>query len=192
MKSIAFIDAGILRPTIAQQRLGLEAHQRLDWHKLALWLKDLQAQRDCHLVDTHYYDAVPETTNSKLEQFHSFLRNELGLRLHFARIRQKVRECPHCGETTVTDEQKGVDVTMALHMVKLAKYFDEAVIVSGDGDFEAPVSVLRNDFGRQVTVIGWRGGISPALRTACNRVIHLEDYASHFVREIEVRDPAVS
>ena len=191
MKSIAFIDAGTLRPTIAQQRLKLESHQRLDWQKLMQWLRESQAGRNCMLADSHYYDAIPDITNPKLEKFHTFLRHELGLRLHFCRLRTKIRECPHCGEATTTEEQKGVDVTMALHMVKLARYFDEAVILSGDGDFESPVSTLRNDFGRQVTVIGWRGGISPTLRAASNRVIHLEDHASHFVREIEPRDPTV-
>ncbi len=189
MKTIAFIDAGTLRPAIGNNRLGLNIEtQRFDWQKFIAWLRSLEG---VEVADCHYYDAIPDNPSPGLENFHGFLRNELKLRLHFSRLRQKTKKCPHCEKTHTFDEQKGVDVTMALHMVKLAPFYEQALLISGDGDFEAPVSTLRNDYGRMVTAITWKGVIAPPLRAVCNRVMHLEDYRDEFVSEVQRPDPSV-
>ena len=188
MKTIAFIDAGCLRLGIVQSRLELKHNERFDWKRFKAWLHVLEDG----LTDCHYYDAVPDNPSPGLENFHGFLRNELRLRLHFSHMRQKTKTCPHCDRSHTVDEQKGVDVTMALQMVKLAPYYEQALIISGDGDFEAPVSMLRNDYGRMVTAVAWNGGIAPHLRAACNRVIHLEDYRNEFVHEVSPPDPSIT
>ncbi len=189
MKTIAFIDAGTLRPAIVNNRLDLNTEtQRFDWQKFIIWLRGL----DGNLTDCHYYDSIPDDPSAGLENFHGFLRNELKLRLHFSHLRQKTKKCPHCDRSHTFDEQKGVDVTMALDMVKLAPFYEQALLISGDGDFEAPVSRMRNDYGRMVTAIAWRGVIAPHLRTVCNRVMHLEDHRNEFISTVERPDPSIT
>jgi uncharacterized LabA/DUF88 family protein len=177
MKIIAFLDAGTLRPGIVSNRLQLGDKQRFDWKLFLAWLNGLPGG----LFDTHYYDAIPDMPSSGLTNFHTFLQQELKLQLHFTPLRQKRKTCPHCSAEYHVDEQKGVDVSLAISMYKLAPFYDQAILVSGDGDFAEVVKGLRDECGRRVVIIGWENGIAPQLRAAANQVMHLEDYQQHFI-----------
>lgn len=177
MKTIAFIDAGTLRPAIVKERLGLSDSQKFDWKLFMRWLESLPGQ----LFDAHYYDAIPNKPTDGLTHFHSFLQQELNLQLHLTQLHTKHRHCPSCKHVQTVDEQKGVDVSIALNMYKLAEYYEQAFLISGDGDFAEIVGELREMKGRRVVVIGWQGGIAPNLRLLANQTIHLEDFASDFI-----------
>jgi len=177
MKTIAFLDAGTLRPSIVSQRLQLSPGQRFDWKLFIAWLNGFPGG----LFDTHYYDAIPESPTAGLTHFHTFLQQELSLQLHFTPLKQKRKTCPHCSCDYQVDEQKGVDVSLAVDMYKLSPYYDQAILVSGDGDFTGVVEGLRQENGRRVIVIGWENGIAPQLRAACNQVLYLENFQNHFI-----------
>lgn len=179
MKSIAFLDAGTLRPSIVSHRLQLDGRRRFDWKLFITWLNDFAGG----LFDTHYYDAIPDVPSGGLNSFHIFLQQELNIQLHFTPLKQKRKTCPFCSCEYHVDEQKGVDVTLAVSMYKLANFYDQAILVSGDGDFAEIVKSLRDEFGRRVIIVGWENGIAPQLRFAANQITHLEDYSQHFIAD---------
>ena len=179
MKTIAFLDAGTLRPAIVTNRLNLPQgiNERFDWRLFVRWLGSLNG----NLLDIHYYDALPDLPTSALGHFHTFLQQELKIQIHLTNLRTKRKSCPHCGNTFTEDVQKSVDVSLAIDMFRLAPHYDQALLVSGDGDFSEVVKLIRGEFGRRVIVVGWRTAIAPQLRTNANEILCLEDYAKEFV-----------
>ncbi len=180
MKTIAFIDAGQFRPAIVNQRLQIQPGKRFDWNRFKHLMDDLSGGE---VFDVHYFDCVSDAPSAGREAFHQFLRNTLSFQLHFSELKEKRRNCPVCRSSYAEHEQKGVDVGIAVHLLKLAftNSYDQALLCSGDGDFAPLVQDLRTTLGKRVTVIGWHNGVAPSLRDACYRVIHLEDFQDHFV-----------
>lgn len=175
MKTIAFIDAGQFRPAIVNQRLQMEHGKRFDWDCFKCLMNEISGQP---IFDVHYFDCVSDAPSAGREAFHQFLRNMLGFQLHFSELKEKRRHCAVCHEQYVEHEQKGIDVGIAVQMLKLASNnsFDHAILCSGDGEFAQLVTYLRDSLGKRTTVIGWHNGIAPALREAAFHVIQLEDY----------------
>jgi len=58
-----------------------------------------------------------------------------------------------------------------------ADRYDVAVLLSGDGDFERAVELLRSK-GKGILGMGTRGMVSPVLEPACQRHIRLETIRS--------------
>lgn len=175
MKTIAFIDAGQFRPAIVNQRLQVESRKRFDWNRFRSLMDEIAGGP---VFDVHYFDCVSDAPSAGREAFHQFLRNTLGFQLHFSELREKRRTCTSCRSTYVEHEQKGVDVGIAVHLLKLAynHAFDQALLCSGDGDFAPLATDLRNTLGKRLIVVGWHNGVAPSLRDAAFRVCHLEDY----------------
>lgn len=73
-----------------------------------------------------------------------------------------------------TPTEKGVDVLMAIDMLKYAFHdtYDTAVIVTGDGDFAAAVSAIK-DQGKHVEHAYFEGS-SDALKNECDKFIQLD------------------
>ena len=185
MKTIAFLDAGTLRPTSVTNRLNLQPHQRFDWRMFIKWLGSISGE----LFDIHYYDALPDMPTNALGHFHTFLQQELKIQLHLGTLRSKRRTCPHCNLTFTEDIQKSVDSSLVLDMYKLSPHYDQAILVSGDGDFVNLVNTLRSECGRRVIIVGWKSVIAPQLRTAGNQIIHLEDHSQEFIGRPEEKIP---
>lgn len=182
MKSIAFIDAGMLRPAIVNTKLQLSDCQKLDWQKLLKWMSEISGP----LIDCHYFDSLPENMSTGLSNFHLFLEQELKIKLHFLPLRSKKRMCNNCSTVYANDEQKGVDVMMALQIYKLAPFYEHAILVSGDGDFSAVVDMIRQDYARQTTVVGWESAISPQLRALACSTISMERNSEKFIVRSDV------
>ena len=85
--------------------------------------------------------------------------------------------CPECNAEYVEHEQKGVDVALATQMLKLAQCdaFDQAILVSGDGEYANLAGFLRNALGKRVHVLGWDHGVAPQLRDEAFKVTFLDD-----------------
>jgi uncharacterized LabA/DUF88 family protein len=178
MKTIAFLDAGTLRPTIVSNRLNLPGpSERFDWRLFVKWLGTLSG----NLFDIHYYDALPDLPTNGLGHFHTFLQQELKIQLHLTNLRTKRKNCPHCNNVITEDVQKSVDVSLAIDMFRLAPHYDQALLVSGDGDFSEVVKIIRGEFGRRVITIGWKTAIAPQLRINANEILCLEDHAREFI-----------
>lgn len=63
------------------------------------------------------------------------------------RVRPKYFTCPECGTKFMKPQQKGVDVGLALDLVKMAKkrVADEFILISGDEDFAAAVELAQEE-----------------------------------------------
>ncbi len=63
------------------------------------------------------------------------------------RVRPKFFECPHCKKQFMKPQQKGVDVGLALDLVKMARkrVADEFALVSGDEDLAAAVEMAQEE-----------------------------------------------
>lgn len=191
MRTIAFIDAGQFRPAIVNQRLQVEPRKRFDWNRFRQLMDDL-AGGPIH--DVHYFDCVSDAPSAGREAFHQFLRTTLGFQLHFSELREKRRTCANCRSQYVEHEQKGVDVGIAVHMLKLAynSGFDQALLCSGDGDFAPVVTEMRNSLGKRTVVAGWHNGVAPALREAACRVIHLEEHQERILGQTPEPPPSAA
>lgn len=183
MKTVAFIDAGQFRPAIVNQRLQMGAGKRFDWNRFRLLMDDIAGEP---VFDVHYFDCVSDAPSAGREAFHQFLRNTLAFQLHFTELKEKRRTCNVCRNVYVEHEQKGVDVGIAVQMLKLAFNggYEQALLCSGDGDFSNLVTSLRDTLGRRVTVVGWHNGVAPSLRDAAYRVVHLEEHYHKVVGDL--------
>lgn len=63
------------------------------------------------------------------------------------RVRPKPCICPHCKKEFMKTEQKGVDVGLALDLVKMArkKVAEKFVLISGDEDLTAAVEMAQEE-----------------------------------------------
>lgn len=184
LRTIAFIDAGQFRPGIITSRLSLPEDRRFDWVKFTDFLA---AVAGCPPVDAHYFDSLDAEASSRLGQFHIFLRNQLGFQLHFLPLKDKPRKCPHCTRTYFEPEQKGVDVSITVSMLKLAysNAYDQAILCTGDGDFAPLATFLRDSLGKRVIVIGWEGGVAPVLRDSAYRTVILNKFSEELIGDRE-------
>lgn len=174
--SVAFIDAGQFRAGVVKQFLKLSDNQKLDWRLFT------------HLVQAsnyYYFDCSPKVPNvmSQKEKFHDFLQSDLKFLLTIVPLKERIRECKSCSAKMEMVEQEGLKIVLAIKAMQLAsnKCIDNFYLVSGDADYIPLVNSLRQDFGRKVVVVGWRGGMSKDLEKAANQVIFLEDYANSII-----------
>ena len=123
---------------------GPYEHPSYDVQQLAQTLVDLVPGRT--LVDTHFYTGVPDATaRPGLNKFWTnklrHLRNQ-GIKVYRGRV-------------NVGGQEKGVDVSLALDLVKATyeQRYDLAIIVSQDSDFGPAVRLAKeiaNDQGRRL------------------------------------------
>ncbi len=185
-KVIAFIDAGQFRPGVVMPRMRTVG-KRFDWRMFKAFLDDQFGT----LQDHHYFDCQETHEGTRQESFHNFLRSALSMQVHLSELRQAQKTCPQCGKAYTVNEQKGVDVNIAVNIMVLAYNggFDHAVICSGDGDFAPLVRFLRGQLGKRVSIVGWRGGIAPSLMEAANRTIILNDYTDELFSQDVPKSP---
>ena len=127
--------------------------------QLAQALVDLDSGRT--LVETHFYTGVPDaSTRPKLNRFWT---NKLR---HLRNQAIKV----YRGRVNIGGQEKGVDVSLALDLVKATyeQRYDLAIIVSQDSDFGPAVGLAREiakDQGRKLAFESafpfQQGSISP-------------------------------
>lgn len=180
LRTVAFIDAGQFRPGVIAGRLDLPNGRRFDWQMFSDYLAQVAGSP---LLDAHFFDSIDPDTVERQATFHQFLRNQLSFQLHFSGLKEKKRRCPECGIQYEEFEQKGVDVSMTISMLKLAysNAYDQALLCTGDGDFAPLVSFIRDSLGKRVVVLGWSNGVAPGLRDSAYATITLNDYIDKFV-----------
>jgi len=66
---------------------------------------------------------------------------------HVGKVRPKYMICPHCEKDFMKPQQKGVDVGLALDLVKMARkrVADAFALVSGDEDFSSAVELAQEE-----------------------------------------------
>lgn len=157
MKIFVFIDASNLWE--AQKAKG----RFFDYEKLRKFIKE---KFDGSSIEIFYYTAYPAdgTRDYSLDgkhNFFTFLKKGLG----FIVRKKELKRIPVITEAGQSIEEKGnMDVEMTIDAIHYIKKYDSAVLFTGDSDFLALVTYLKNG-GKKVYIFSSRNNISEELRT---------------------------
>ena len=152
-----FIDASNLWE--AQKAKG----RFFDYEKLRNFIKK---ESNCSDIKIFYYTAFPAdgTRDYSLDgkhKFFTFLKKGLG----FIVRKKELKRIAVATESGDGIEEKGnMDVEITIDAMHYIKKYDTAVFFSGDSDFLALVSYLRNG-GKRVYIFSSKNNISEELRT---------------------------
>ncbi|MDE2020396.1 MAG: NYN domain-containing protein [Patescibacteria group bacterium] len=138
----------------------------LDYKKVAEHIKrEYKADR----LRVFYYAAYPAEGTRKYSldskhKFFTFLKKGLG----FFVIKKELKTIGVISEDGEATEEKGnMDVEIAIDAMHHLGKYDTAILFSGDSDFLALVTYLRNH-GKKVFVFSSRNNISEELRTGAD------------------------
>jgi len=92
-------------------------------------------------------------------------------------IREKSMKDTQDPESQTVIRQASLEIEIVVDLFNTAARYDVAVLLSGDGDFERAVEMLRSK-GKEIIGMGTRGMISAELENACDRYVKLEDIRS--------------
>jgi uncharacterized LabA/DUF88 family protein len=152
-----FIDASNLWQ--AQKVKG----KMLDYQKLKTFLKEKLNAAD---IQVFYYTAYPAegtrdySLNDK-HKFFTYLKKGLGFTVRKKELKRIVNHC-EAGDTI--QEKGNMDVEMTIDAIHYMNKYDVAVLFTGDSDFLALVSYLKNG-GKKVFIFSSQNNISQELRT---------------------------
>ena len=134
-----------------------------DYEKLRNFIKK---ESNCSDIKIFYYTAFPAdgTRDYSLDgkhKFFTFLKKGLG----FIVRKKELKRIAVATESGDGIEEKGnMDVEITIDAMHYIKKYDTAVFFSGDSDFLALVSYLRNG-GKRVYIFSSKNNISEELRT---------------------------
>lgn len=139
--------------------------------------------RDGKLYNAFYYTAVPYPMDDKQKRFIDAL-TYMGYTVRTKPLRESTDES---GET---HRRANLDIEIVTDLLSTVGLYDAAVLLTGDGDFERPVEVLRSK-GRRVTVASIPEMTSYELRNAADAYVDLKDIRE-FVERPGYRLPSES
>ncbi|OGH79215.1 MAG: hypothetical protein A2469_04225 [Candidatus Magasanikbacteria bacterium RIFOXYC2_FULL_40_16] len=152
-----FIDASNLWQ--AQKVKG----KMLDYQKLKIFLKE---KFDAVNIQIFYYTAYPAegTRDYALDgkhKFFTYLKKGLGF---IVRKKELKRITTHSEDGDLVQEKGNMDVEMTIDAIHYIKKYSIAVLFTGDSDFLALVTYLRNG-GKKTFIFSSKNNISQELRT---------------------------
>lgn len=108
-----------------------------------------------------------------------------GVNLKLGILVERERTCDKCGYTEYFLLEKGVDVQLAVDMIKKAEEdsYDVAYLVSADSDFVPAVEMVRYHYKKQVFCAAPKGARYGRLANACNTAIPI---TQEFVNKSQV------
>lgn len=165
-----FIDASNLWQ--AQKAKG----KMFDYEKLKKFIKEKFSASE---IQIFYYTAYPAegTRDHSLDgkhKFFTYLKKGLGF---VVRKKELKRITIHGCEGDSIQEKGNMDVEMTIDAIRHVKKYNVAVFFTGDSDFLALVTYIRND-GKKVYIFSSRNNISQELRTGADGyydVLNLEE-----------------
>ncbi len=138
------------------------------------------------LIKINYYIAPVEQLSNpgmyaKQQSFFDKLREIKNLNIVFGRLERRKRD----GETYFVE--KATDVNLALDLVldSQASEYDEAYLVSNDGDFSGAVKAVIERFEKEVTyvAIGNNKTISHHLKNTANKTLKIDE---NFIDDVKL------
>lgn len=148
----------------------------LDFDKTIKYIKE---KFNGSSIKTFYYTAYPAegTRNYSLDGKHKFL-TFLKKGLGFAVIKKELKRISIINENGEATEEKGnMDVEITIDTLHHFKKYNTAVFFTGDSDFLALVTYLRNH-GKKVFIFSSKNNISQELRTGADGYIDILDIES--------------
>lgn len=145
---------------------------KIDYNKL---LKLISG--DAYIVYAAYYSALPgdKDIEANHKKFLRVLKKDAKLKVRTVPLHKVSRQTD--GVDTSFKTPKGEDILLTCEMLRgaIMDHYDEAVLVSGDGDF-VPVVNMVQSFGKRVIVVSFQDSFSKALEMEGNQVIILDQH----------------
>ncbi len=166
-KTYAFIDASNLWE--AQKKKG----KLFDLEKLKKFIKDTYGATTLKI---YYYTAYPAegTRDYSLDGKHKFF-TYLTKALGFEVIKKELKRITvHTKHGDVIEEKGNMDVEMTIDVMRHLDKYDTALFFTGDSDFLALATYLRNA-GKKVFTYSSKNNISEELRTGTDGYIDILD-----------------
>lgn len=169
-RAFVFIDGSNI--FFLQKKLGW----LVDWDKIRAFLRANYA-----VSQLNFYEAHQDEGQGDKEKFFSILKK---LKFQIVTKRLKYILDQETGEK-IPKANFDVEITRDILVYSFYNRFDFDVIVlfSGDSDFAALASVLKDDFGKKLIVFSGRKNLSWELRVAADKVVYLEDLKKQIFRK---------
>ena len=173
-----FIDASNVWNVVKSKRKFIEYSRLRNYFKEKFNAKE---------VEIFYYDAYPKEGTRDYDlngkhRFYTYLKKELGFIVRGKELKRIsiIKD----GESIIEKGNMDVEMTIdALHYI--AKY-NIAVLFSGDSDFLALVSYLRNR-GKKVYIFSSKGSISEELKTGGDKYFDLRNIDEIWGKDLQHR-----
>lgn len=139
-------------------------------------------------IKAFYYTAYPAegTRSYSLDGKHKFF-TYLSKGLGFAVIKKELKRISVANEHGETIEEKGnMDVEMTVDALHHFKKYDTAVFFTGDSDFLALVTYLKNH-GKKVFIFSSKNNVSQELRTGADGYTDILDMDGIWGKELKHR-----
>jgi uncharacterized LabA/DUF88 family protein len=114
---------------------------------------------DDELTDAFWYMGLKKLPDARDENFVRFL-SYAGYS-----VRTKGLKTIYDNETGETTQKANLDVEIVMDMFNSLENYDKAILLSGDGDFERALELLRSR-GKQICVVSTQNWIAAELRQA--------------------------
>jgi len=139
-------------------------------------------------VEIYYYDAYPKdgTRDYNLDgkhRFFTYLKKGLGFIVRKKELK-RISIISENGESII--EKGNMDVEMTIDAIHNMSKYDIAVLFSGDADFLALVSYIRNG-GKKVYIYSSKDNISHELRTGSDGYCDLKDINEFWGKDLKHR-----
>lgn len=151
-------------------------------------IKHIQEKFSGTSIKAFYYTAYPAegTRSYSLDgkhRFFTFLKKGLG----FAVIKKELKRISVINEHGEAVEEKGnMDVEITIDALHHFKKYDTAVFFTGDSDFLALVTYLKNH-GKKVFVFSSKNNVSQELRTGADGYIDILEIEDIWGKELKHR-----
>ena len=175
VRSIVFIDGSNFYHKLKQASFSLGGKHALlefEYTRFSSWLAC-----DTECVETRYYIGAIKRSNgsSKTEELYAG-QQKLFAKLQLHGVKLTLGHLIRHPDGTI--HEKGVDVRLAVEMIRLARAnaYDRAYVLSSDTDLVAAVEEVRS-LGKEVHYVGFSKGQSFGLTKASNdvRLLRAED-----------------
>ena len=157
----------------------------LDFEKT---IKHIKGEFNGTAIKSFYYTAYPaEGTRSynldRKHKFFTFLKKGLG----FAVIKKELKRISVVNEEGESIEEKGnMDVEITIDALHHFKKYDTAVFFTGDSDFLALITYLKNH-GKRVFIFSSKNNVSQELRTGADGYTDILDIEDIWGKELKHR-----
>ena len=170
MKTVWIVDGAYLMKA---------APGKFDYMKLKTELERIEGGP---FYESYFLSSQANQPTEALEGFHNWLKlaPPAGpkMRVILCKLKDMHCECPACHHKFDRQVQRGVDVSIATLLIKLAaqQKYERIVLSTGDGDFEEAVIYVKDELHKEIRLAGFQGSVSADLQSYADQVIWIDAF----------------
>jgi uncharacterized LabA/DUF88 family protein len=166
-RMVVFFDARNIKKSNETYRASANSNFTFGYKEIMTFF-----QQKYRVIRGYFYDGAPHKSHRTTgrDNFYNDLR-KAGITLRLKEIEQS------------HPTNKGVDIYLTSDMISLAyeDAYDIAVLVSGDGDYEALIELVKSK-GKRVWVVSFVCALSEKLRNVADKVLVIDGMTRQFGR----------